>query len=296
MRVGVVLGAGGPLGWAYHLGVLDGIRTAIGREPANADRIVATSAGAPIAAGLLGGASIEEILEVVVTPPGDDDRRIMEEARAGVLRSPLRALRPMAPNLIPRIGQVGPATAAVGLLPAGIFPTLPLRRLVARPFNEWPSSLWVPSVRIDDGQLVVFGRDITDVAVADAVEATSAVPGVFRPKLIDGARYVDGAVASSTHADTLVAEDLDVVLISSPMTRPGRGPIRARARRQLAAEVAALRANGTRTIVLSPNEEVLVAAEGFPRQRPEAGAEILAAAQEQTVAAFAEVRNRRRAA
>ena len=35
MRVGIVLGAGGPIGWAYHLGVIEGIRDAIGRDPAH---------------------------------------------------------------------------------------------------------------------------------------------------------------------------------------------------------------------------------------------------------------------
>ena len=78
------------------------------------------------------------------------------------------------------------------------------------------------------------------------------MPGVFQPKIIDGARYVDGAVASSTRADALVPERLDVVLISAPMARDGSGPIRARARRSVEREAQALPAAGSRTLVLAP--------------------------------------------
>ncbi len=118
----------------------------------------------------------------------------------------------------------------------------------------------------------------------------TAVPGLFTPKVHDGHRYVDGAVASATHASILAGEDLDAVLISSPMTRAGRGPIRGRARRQLSAEVATLHANGIRTIVVTPTTDVVAAAEGFPRRNPESGAAIVAAARDQTISAFADLR------
>lgn len=292
MTVGIVLGAGGPLGWAYHLGVIEGVRDAIDREPANADRIVGTSAGAAIAATLLTGSSTEEVLEIIAEPPSDEDQQRMRAAGARAVRRPMQSLRPVAPGLVRNIGRVGPATALVGLLPAGVFPTVFLRRFSAE--VPWPAPLWIPSVRIDDGQVVVFGRDPVQATLGEAVEATSAVPTLFQPKLIDGARYVDGAVASSTHADTVVSEDHDVVLISAPTTGPGRGPIRVRARRRLEDEVRQLRSRGTRALVLSPDEATLAAADGFPRRRPEAGAAIVEAARKQTIAAFAEVRERRR--
>ena len=213
MTVGVVLGAGGPMGWAYHLGVTQGVRDAIGREPANADRVIGTSAGAAIAATLLAGTPMDEVVEMITSPPTDQDRDQMRTAGADLRRRRLRALRPVAPGLVRRVRHVGAATALVGLLPAGPFPTPMLRRFAAT--TAWPERLWVPSVRLDDGQTVIFGRDHVPVTLGDALEASSAVPGVFQPKMINGARYVDGAVASSTHADSLVPEALDVVLISS---------------------------------------------------------------------------------
>ncbi|MEM7272121.1 MAG: patatin-like phospholipase family protein [Actinomycetota bacterium] len=286
MAFGLVLGAGGPLGWVYHLGVLDGVRRALGHEPAGADRIVGTSAGGAIAAGLLAGASNEEILTAVTTRPSEAEMAEMREA-AGSLRRPWRWLRPAAPGLALRVGGDVGVGALVGLLPAGVFPTVTLRRFPSDGTAGWPPPLWIPSVAIDDGRLVVFGRDRTDVTIADAIEATAAVPAMFKPKRIGDQRFVDGAVRSATNADLLIGEGLEVVLISSPMTRPGRGLVRSRARRQLRREADALRAAGTRVVVVEPDEEILALAEGFPRRNPESGADIIEAAAIKTAIALA---------
>lgn len=289
----MVLGAGGPLGWAYHLGVVQGVRDAIDREPANADRVVGTSAGAAIAATLLAGTPTEQVIELISSPPSDADREQMRSVGTRLRQNPLRALLPVAPSLIRCVRHVGVITAIAGLLPAGPFPTGMLRQFATT--QEWPEQLWVPSVRLDDGRTVVFGRDHIPSTLGDALEATSAIPGVFRPKTIDGARYVDGAVASSTHAHTLVPERLDVVLISAPTAREGNGPLRARARRSLANEDEALRASGSRTRILVPDAEVLQAAEGFPRKRLHAAVDIVEAARRQTVAAFRDLPSNRAA-
>ncbi len=285
MTVGIVLGAGGPLGWAYHLGVVEAMREALGHEPSDADRIVGTSAGGAIAASLLAGASTEDVLTAVTTPPSEEDIAHMRKA-AAEFRKPWHRLRPLSPGLLFRLGRRGGATTLVGLLPAGVFPTWGLRRFPIHGLDGWPEGMWMPSVRVDDGELVVFGRDRTDVDVADAIEATAAVPGMFQPKVIDGQRYVDGAVASATHAHLLADERHGMVLISSPMTRPGRGLVRARARRQLDREVRHLAETGTQTIVVSPDERVMAIADGFPRTNPGAGPAIVAAARDQTVAAL----------
>ena len=283
MTVGIALGAGGPLGWAFHLGVLDGIRAALGVEPADAQRVVGTSAGGAIAASLLSGADTEAVLASIAQPISDADQAEMRAAMDGGDRSWRRFLRPLAPKTALRRLPTAPVTAAVGLLPGGVFPTFPLRRFPVDDQGPWPDSLWLPSVRMDTGELVVFGRDRTDVDIRDALEATSAVPGMFRPKRIDGVAHVDGAVASATHADLLADEGHEVVVISSVMTRPGRGPIKIRARRQLRREVAAVERSGARTVVIEPSAEVIEMAKGWPRTGGERGPEIAAAATKLTI-------------
>ena len=254
MRLGLVLGAGGSVGWAFHLGVLEG----------------------------MAGASTAEVLDAITAPLSPEQREEMGAIYRRTRRRPWRYLRPQAPGLVRRGGIGGLA----GLLPAGAFPTVTLRRFPTGGLDGWPEPLWLPSVRLDDGERVVFGRDRTDVAVADAVEATSAVPGLFQPKPIGHHRFIDGAVASATNADLLSGLSLDTVVVSSPMTRPGRGPIRRRAARQLRTEVAPLAAAGAEIIVVSPDESIMEVADGYPRHRPEAGSDIVAAARSRTVEAI----------
>ncbi len=281
---GLVLGAGGSLGWAYHLGVLEGIRSALGREPATADRIIGTSAGGAVAATLMAGATTDEVLDSIVAPLTTEQREEMGAIYRRTRRRFWRYLRPQAAHLLFRRGG---GIGLAGLLPTGAFPTSNLRRFpTGEPTNTWPDRLWLPAVRLEDGAITVFGRDRTDVAVADAVEATSAVPALFQPKRIDPHRYIDGAVASATHADLLAPFGFDLAVVASPMTRPGKGLVRRRARRQLGHEVERLTTTGTSVVVVEPDEAIMAVADGYPRQAPDAGPRIVDAARRQTIEAI----------
>ncbi len=286
MRVGLALGAGGPLGWAFHLGVLDGCR-AVGHDPSAVDRIVGTSAGAAVASSMLAGADTETVLAAVTTGPTPEERERFQEAFTTLRRRPWRLLKPVAPGALTKWRPEKGLRPLFGLAPNGIFPTFSLRRFPGVvDLDPWPDSLWITSVDVDTGDVEVFGRDRDDVAVIDAMEASGAVPAMFEPKEIDGRRFVDGAVASSTHADLLADDGCDVVLVSSPMTRPGNGPVRQRARRQLASEVRALERSGARVLVLEPDEALMEIADGFPRSNPDAGLAIADAAATMVERAF----------
>ncbi len=279
-RLALVLGAGGPLGWAYHVGVIEGLRSALGIDPAKATRVIGTSAGGAIAAGLLAGATTDELLTAIVTRPSDEDMAAMRSA-AAEFRRPWRRVRPAAPGLAVRgLGRLG-FGALAGLIPSGVFPTTSLRRFPTGD-NGWPEALWIPAVRMSDGATVVFGRDRLDVPVIDAVEATSAVPGMFQPKEIDGHRFADGAVRSAANADLLTGEGHDLIVVSSPMTRPGRGAVRTRARWQLSAEIDELQADGATVIVVEPDQAALDLSKGYPRTNHKAGPALVEAATQQT--------------
>ena len=275
-RFGLILGAGGAFGWPFHLGVLHGLEQATGLRIHDATRVVGTSSGAAIGAATLTGREPVDILATMTAGPDDATKAEMRASFANA-RKPWRWLRPQAPRLL-RSALNNPVAAGVGLLPAGFFPTTPLRRFVDSETLDWPGSLWIPAVALDTGNAVVFGRDVHHVSLRDAIEATAAVPLMMRPKHIDGVFHVDGAVDSATHGDLLDGADFDLVVVSSPMTRPGRGPVKIRARRQLADEVTALQRQGAKVVVIEPDERVMDTADGFPRSKPDAGHAIIDAA------------------
>ncbi|MGW0708165.1 patatin-like phospholipase family protein [Streptomyces sp. NPDC002643] len=122
---------------------------------------------------------------------------------------------------------------------------------------------WLIAADFDSGRRTVFGHpDSRPVALRDALRASWAVPGWFRPVRIDGRRYVDGGVLSTASADLLVPERLDEVYVIAPMSsvtpHPRKGLGRAEAllrrpmTRTLDAECAALRATGTEVVRIEP--------------------------------------------
>src|SRR6185436_7750278 len=110
--------------------------------------------------------------------------------------------------------------ALAGLLPEGSIPTDAIGARVRGLYGgtRWPERpLWICAVRLRDGHRVVFGRDPVDVPdIGVAVEASSAIPGFFRPVRIGEERYIDGGVHSPTNAELLAGLSLDGVVVVSP--------------------------------------------------------------------------------
>ncbi len=277
MKLAVVLGAGGSAGWGFHLGVARALEACLGTRVADADLVVGTSAGAAIGTSLKAGASVDELLAGVMTPPTEEERAVFHED-SGTGRTGLARFRPLSPRLALRgltdLRRAGLVMA--GALPGGAFSTLALSRLPRVDDTlPWPDGLWLPAVRVADGEVVVFGRDNRDTTPKHALEASSAVPGMFRPKEIDGHLFVDGATASASHAHLAGEIQPDIVIVSSMQTRPGLRASRILARRQLPAEVRSLREAGTQVVVIEPDESIAAALTGFPRNTGDRGLAIV---------------------
>lgn len=273
MKTALVLGAGGATAWVFHTAVLQTLRNEEGFDPGSADLILGTSAGASLAATIRAGVDLDDFYRMATRPPTDDQRRAMLAELKAARKSVIPLSAGMAKHLLP--GGDGVTLALAGILPAGLFPTSWLAELPGMDaFDTWPEGLWVPAVKIPDGDVVVFGRDRLDVPVHVAVEASSAVPGMFRPRSIGSDLFVDGGVRSSTHADLLMDGRVDRAIISAPMSRPSGRLFARNARRRLAHEVEVLRARGVETVVVEPSAEIGEIARGYPRRRPEAASEI----------------------
>jgi NTE family protein len=316
-RVGLVLGAGGVVGHAYHAGTLAALGEATGWDPRDAHVVVGTSAGSGVAATLRGGVPATDLYARLVggalSPEG---ARLYARLGAPVeLPSspppfgggvPL----PAAPRVLARralwpwAGR--PGTFLAALLPEGRFDTEAVGARVRGFHERWPERpMWICALRLDDGRRVVFGRaGAPEVDVATAVEASSAIPGFFRPVVIEGVRHVDGGTHSPSNADLLAGEHLDLVVVLSPMSAVRaalRGPVPAVAgrlmhSRTLAAEVRAVRRTGTPVVVFQPTPGE-VAAMGFNAMDFRRREEVARAARESALRRLerADVRTRLRA-
>jgi predicted acylesterase/phospholipase RssA len=80
--------------------------------------------------------------------------------------------------------------------------------------QTWPAQdIRLVAVDVESGEPNVFTRD-SGVALADAVAASSAFPGIWPSVTIGERRHMDGAIRSPTNAD--LAAGCDRVLILTP--------------------------------------------------------------------------------
>lgn len=284
-RVGLVLGAGGLPGHAWHCGVLAALATETGWDARSADVIVGTSAGAGVGAYLRGGISGEDLYERLHRPGAavhHDRLQVLsgQVAAPGTAPPDRRRWRPQAPAVVARAllpPWPRPGVVIGALLQQGAVPTTAIGSWTFELHGErWPEQpLWICAVDLTTGRRTVFGRDPVPVEVplATAVEASSAVPGFFRPVVAGSRRYIDGGMHSPTNADLLADPDLelDVVIVSSPMSASsGAGRITGRSyhHRLLEWEASRCRALGSVVVRFEPGRELLPLMNGGRRTRP----------------------------
>lgn len=275
--IGLVLGAGGVAGYAFHTGVLAALADA-GWDARTAELIIGTSAGAGSASLLRGGLSPRDHFAhtrgLAMSAEGDEFvARLPEGAWDSGELAPAAPPRPAAATLAVRSllrWPPRPGLTVAGALPRGRRSTEPMSRRHHAVHHRWPDdALWVCAVRLRDGRRVVFGRDDhPPLEVGDAVAASSAIPGVFTPVPIGGEEYVDGGVWSMTNADLTRGLGYDAVVVSAPLSGPeswkstGRSAgaaYRAYHLAVLEAEIRRVRDAGTPVLALRPTVEDLAA-------------------------------------
>ncbi len=276
LSIGLVLGAGGVVGQAYQAGVLAALQRESGWDPRTATIVVGTSAGSVTGAALRVGVPATDLAAslygVATSRRGGAILRRILPADAGPLPTPsvrsiLRPWNLPSPALITRVARrplaFRPEVAAMTLIPRGqIDISERARGLDEHIGTRWPDGLRICAVRRSDGARVVFGRPGAPPArLADAVLASCAIPGYFRPVTIEGTEYVDGGVHSVTNADVLRSEGLDLVVIVSSMSAAqgtvngADGLLRRTVHRRMEREIARLEEAGTAVISLEPGPE-----------------------------------------
>lgn len=282
-RIGLVLGAGGATGGAFHAGVLAALADVLGWDARTAEVVVGTSAGSLAGAVLRAGLAPADLAaRAEGRPLSPSGLRLLARVaspptslplRPAISRRPVRAAAPASlaslASMARRPWAVSPGAVAAALLPAGRVSTEMITDGLEPLFGEkWPKHpLWLCAVRLGDGRRVVFGRDSeTRPPVGVAVAASCAIPSYFEPVTIDGERYVDGGVHSPTNLDVLSRLGLDLVIVSSPMSLAGRSigsalrplpdvAIRRACRAFLDREAVSVRRRGTPVVAFQPTAE-----------------------------------------
>ncbi|MEV5651567.1 patatin-like phospholipase family protein [Nocardia sp. NPDC052254] len=267
-RRGLAIGCGGTVGAAWIVAALAAVRDVLHWDPRDADALIGTSAGAEMVTMLAAGVSVDDLI-AMQRGTAADPILIRHMAAAPGRFPPLPRLRLGAPRmtLCGNSSRQAALSAGSRLLPVGGGDAGWLQRLADDLHGErdWPAhpAAWLVAMDYDSGRRVAFGApDAPDATIGAALRASWAVPGWFPPVSIGGRRYVDGGAASTASVDLLQPLALDELVVLTPMasTRPvpARDPghwLERRLRRpmsaQLDAEIATIRASGTRVLQLA---------------------------------------------
>ncbi len=177
---------------------------------------------------------------------GDVLRQLPDLASA--LEQPLaKAWRqPDLANLQAVLEPVGAALAKrrrfpfpLDFLPSGLFDNARIEAYLRRNFeaagvpNDFrelyrttKKELYIGAMNLDTAERVVFGHDEdTAAGVSQAVQASTALPGFYKPARINGIDYVDGGVRRTANIDVAIEHGADLVICYNPF-RPFSNRVR----------------------------------------------------------------------
>jgi len=291
----LVLGGGGITGAMYEFGALQALdHFFAGSFRVNDfDVFVGTSGGAVVAALMANsvppgevGRSIIHNTDSALNFKQDDILEIdWREIRASVMR----ALK-VVPSLFrfyrrnPKLFSMARAIYALEEnMPPGIYALSKyqayLRKLLTRPgcvnsFEELRKELYIPAIHLDMGDLVLFGTPgWRDVAISDAIAASSALPLYFQPVTIKGLDFVDGGVAGVAHLDLPIERGSRFLVVINPIIPLRNNPETVRIP-TFSGHCSRIREKGITFVVdqtqrISAREKLRLGLERFRAQHPE---------------------------
>ena len=236
-RFGLALAGGGPLGAFYEIGCLHAIAEALdGYRLTELEMYVGVSSGAMIAAGLANGIDTTD-MGLVFVHGGSSE---FSFSPSWFLQPALREYAQRLGRLPGLIGDLAlgylrdptrtwaEAIDPLGsLLPTGVCDNRPLERVLARlfeapgrtnDFRKLATKLLVVATELNSGREVRFGEPGFDhVAISRAIQASTALPGLYPPVTIDGRVYADGALLRTMHASALLEAGADFLICVNPL-------------------------------------------------------------------------------
>lgn len=237
-KLGLALAGGGPLGGFYELGALCALQDSIKRIDMNdLDVYVGVSAGAFIAAGLATGINLPYMCDIFASnkktetpfnpdhflqPAYKDYVKNLAKAPMLVSKSLLKwARNPLSTSIVDMLEVTGKA------LPTGVFNNSKLEQFLktvftkygqGNDFRELSKKLFIIACELNSGKIATFSTDNnSDIPISKAVQASSALPGLYSPVKINNQMYVDGALRRTMNASAALKEGVHLLFAVNPI-------------------------------------------------------------------------------
>lgn len=233
-RIGLALAGGGPVGAVYEIGALRAIEEAVeGLDLTAAHVYVGVSAGSVIAAALANGVSPGHLVRAVATPLTEDPFLpnvffvpAYREWISRALQIP-RLAGEAAISFIRRRSLLRSLRHFAAAIPVAIFDNEPIRRSIhdaftrhgrTDDFRELDHRLIIVAVDLGSGTPIRFGDTGWDhIPISTAIQASTALPGIYPSVRVDGRECVDGVLLKTVHASVAFDAGSDLVLCVNPI-------------------------------------------------------------------------------
>ncbi|TNF78270.1 MAG: patatin family protein [Acidobacteria bacterium] len=236
-KVGLALAGGGPQGALYEIGAIRALEEALeGIDFCDLDVYVGVSAGAVIGSILANGVGTARLCRAAIDPGPANPfhfRTFYSPAfeefgrrSLGIPRLLLQSLLTFISN--PRdLNLVDSLLPLSRALPIGVFSNEPLREFLEDAFNRsgrtddfrrLDKHLIVVAADLDSGEPVRFGEPGFDhIPISKAVQASTALPGLYAPVKIEGRHYVDGVLLKTMHGSVALDAGAELLLCFNPL-------------------------------------------------------------------------------
>ncbi len=235
--VGLAMAGGAPGGAIYEIGAMRALDEAIdGLALTDFGVYVGVSAGAFLASCLANGLSTAQQCRAIVKPrPGDHPfvpetffKPAVKEVARRLARAPELAFGALRDYLSRRERRLLDALTVLGqALPVAIFDNEPIREYVAEifamkdrtdEFHRLRRKLTVVTTDLESGEATRFGYSgWTHAPISQAVQASTALPGLYPPVEINGRYYVDGVLLKTMHASVALSTGARLVFCINPL-------------------------------------------------------------------------------
>ena len=236
-RIGIALAGGGPLGGIYEIGASVALAEAIeGLDFNHADIFVGVSSGSLVAAAFANGIAPQKLARILIDNDADeffDPEMLLKPAFGEYFnraRSVPQLLFSAAQNYLADPLHHGLFESFQRLsraIPTGLFDSSGIDRVMrdlfsrrgrTNDFRKLKHRLFLVATDLDSGESVAFGSPgHDDIPISVAVQASTALPGLFPPVRIGDHYYVDGALIKTLHASVALKDGAELVLCINPL-------------------------------------------------------------------------------
>lgn len=166
----------------------------------------------------------------VITQTPDIVRKIQKSLSTSTRTSTLGVLRDILSPIGEALAKRRSFPSMLDYLPSGFFDNVSIEHYLRHNLeaagipNQFRDlhrltkrELYISAMNLDTAERVIFGHnENTSVTVSQAVQASTALPGLFKPARLNGVDYVDGSVRRTANIDVAIEHGADLVICYNP--------------------------------------------------------------------------------